>query len=97
MANFFTDNVDLQYYVDKGIDWAPLIDAVEFPRTDTNKAEMIESYREVLELLGTFSGEQIGPYADELDSQEMRVVDGEVDRPTYGEILESAQDLTSRA
>ena len=94
MANFFTDNVDLQYYVDKGIDWAPLIDAVEFPRTDTNKAEMIESYREVLELLGTFSGEQIGPYADELDSQEMRVVDGEVPiAPRMAKILESAQEL----
>ena len=94
MANFFTDNADLQYYVDKGIDWAPLIDAVEFPRTDTNKAEMIESYREVLELLGTFSGEQIGPYADELDSQEMRVVDGEVPiAPRMATILESAQEL----
>ena len=94
MANFFTDNVDLQYYVDKGIDWAPLIDAVEFPRTDTNKTEMIESYREVLELLGTFSGEQIGPYADELDSQEMRVVDGEVPiAPRMAKILESAQEL----
>ena len=94
MANFFTDNADLQYYVDKGIDWAPLIDAVEFPRTDTNKTEMIESYREVLELLGTFSGEQIGPYADELDSQEMRVVDGEVPiAPRMAKILESAQEL----
>ncbi|MEE2834400.1 MAG: acyl-CoA dehydrogenase family protein [Myxococcota bacterium] len=94
MANFFTDNADLQYYVDKGIDWAPLIDAVEFPRTDTNKTEMIESYREVLELLGTFSGEQIGPYADELDSQEMRVVDGEVPiAPRMAQILESAQEL----
>ena len=56
MANFFTDNVDLQYYVDKGIDWAQLIDAVEFPRADTNK-QMIES--PWVSILSTFSGEQI--------------------------------------
>ena len=94
MANFFTDNADLQYYVDKGIDWAPLIDAVEFPRTDTDKAEMIQSYKEVLDLLGTFSGEQVAPFAAEIDHQELKVVDGEVAiAPRMAAILEQAKEL----
>jgi alkylation response protein AidB-like acyl-CoA dehydrogenase len=94
MANFFTDNADLQYYVDKGIDWAPLIDAVEFPRTDTDKAEMIQSYKEVLDLLGTFSGDQIAPFAEEIDHQEMAVVDGEVAiAPRMASILAQAKEL----
>jgi len=94
MANFFKDNADLQYYVDKGIDWGPLIDAVEFPKTDIDKAEMIQSYKEVLDLLGTFSGDQIAPYAEELDRQEMHVVDGEVAiAPRMATILDNAQQL----
>ena len=93
MANFFTDNADLQYYVDKGIDWGPLIDAVEFPRTDTDKAEMIQSYKEVLDLLGTFSGDQVAPFAAEIDHQEMAVVDGEVAiAPRMAAILAQAKE-----
>ena len=34
MANFFTDNEDLQYYMNKGIDWGPIIETVE--RGDTS-------------------------------------------------------------
>ena len=85
MANFFTDNVDLQYYVDKGIDWAPLIDAVEFPRTDTNKTEMIESYREVLELLGTFSASRSDPTQTSSTAKRCGSWTASPDRPTYGE------------
>ena len=29
MASFFSDNADLQYYFDKGIDWAPLVELTE--------------------------------------------------------------------
>ena len=94
MANFFTDNTDLQYYVNKGIDWKPLIDAVEFPRTDTDTVEMVDSYKEVLDLLGTFAADQIAPFAEELDSQEMQVVDGEVEiAPRMAKILEKAKEL----
>ena len=94
MANFFKDNADLQYYADKGIDWGPLIDAVEFPKTDIDKTEMIQSYKEVLDLLGTFSADQIAPYAEELDRQEMHVVDGEVAiAPRMATILHKAQEL----
>ena len=30
MANFFADNPDLQYYLDRGIDWDPLVKLTEF-------------------------------------------------------------------
>jgi alkylation response protein AidB-like acyl-CoA dehydrogenase len=94
MANFFTDNPDLQYYVEKGIDWPPLIDAVEFPRKDVDYQEMVESYRDVLDLLGTFSGDQIAPFSEELDRQEMEVIDGEVEvAPRMATILKSATEL----
>ena len=30
MANFFTDNEDLQFYFDRGIDWEPLVRLTEY-------------------------------------------------------------------
>ena len=32
MSNYFTDNDDLRFYMEKGIDWAQLLDHVEFSR-----------------------------------------------------------------
>ena len=62
MANFYTDNADLQFYMNKGVDWPPLIKAAEFPNTDFDNSEMLESYKQVMELLGAFSGDQIAPF-----------------------------------
>lgn len=80
MANFFTDNEDLQYYMNKGIDWGPIIETVE--RGDTsvfaNDDEALLFYREVLETIGRFTADEVGTRAAEIDRQGCHVEDGEV-------------------
>ena len=61
--SFFTDNEDLRFYVDRGIDWAPLVDAVEMghraPGAFPSAGEAVVFYREILELVG-----EMGQFAD---------------------------------
>jgi hypothetical protein len=80
MANFFTDNQDLQYYVTKGLDWAPIIESVE--RGDTSvfadNDEALEFYREVLATVGRFTAEEVAPRAAQIDRQGCHVENGEV-------------------
>jgi alkylation response protein AidB-like acyl-CoA dehydrogenase len=98
MANFYTDNADLQFYMNKGVDWPPLIKAAEFPNTDFDNSEMLESYKQVMELLGAFSGDQIAPFTREIDQQEMHVVDGEIiTAPRMQAISDTAAELDLHA
>ncbi len=70
MGDFYRDNPELQYYVERGIDWAPLVELTEhdfqfedgFDTTD----EAVDFYRSVLEMVGEFVAEEIAPRADEL-------------------------------
>ena len=52
MSNFFKDNTDLQYYMDRGIDWDDLVRAAEYDyRSEDgfkNAEEAVEYYREIV-------------------------------------------------
>ena len=80
MANFFTDNEDLQYYLTKGIDWAPIIEAVERGDRSTfaDDEEALDFYRDVLGTVGRFTAEEVAPRSAEIDRQGCRVEDGDV-------------------
>jgi hypothetical protein len=50
MANYFTDNEDLQYYFNKGVDWEQLFKATERTASDEAPAsveEAVELYRQI--------------------------------------------------
>ncbi|MEO1272013.1 MAG: acyl-CoA dehydrogenase family protein [Myxococcota bacterium] len=85
MGNFYKDNDDLRYYIERGFDWEPLVRLTEFDYRDPegfkDPEEATAFYRDVLEMIGQFAAEEIGPYADEIDRQGMPLVDGEVDEP----------------
>ena len=84
MANFFKDNDDLQYYFDKGIDWAPLVEVTEHNFADSdgeghaNVEEAVTFYREIAEMFGEFVAEEIKPYERDIDREGVSLVDGEV-------------------
>lgn len=82
MANFFKDNPDLQYYMDKGIDWQALVDLTERGQygaeTFENVADAVSFYREVAEMMGAFVAEEIAPHVAEIDRQGMQLIDGQV-------------------
>lgn len=82
MANFFTGNEDLVYYVDRGLDWAPLVDVTEHgfrsPGGFASTEEAVGYYRDVLEMIGEFAAEEIAPYAAEIDRQGVAIEHGRV-------------------
>ncbi len=81
MANFFHDNQDLKFYVEKGIDWEPLVRATEMdfrlPGAFPSSKEALEFYREILDMVGGFVADEIAPHAAQLDREAVAHVDGE--------------------
>ncbi|MFT5434108.1 MAG: alkylation response protein AidB-like acyl-CoA dehydrogenase [Myxococcota bacterium] len=81
MANFYKDNDDLRWYVDHGIDWAPLVEMTEYLyRAEDgfkNADEAVDFYRDILDLMGDFVGEKVAPYSAEMDREGVRFEDGE--------------------
>ena len=82
MPNFFRDNADLKYYLDKGLDWTPLVELTEydFKAEDGFKdaGEAVAFYRDILDLVGDFSAEQIAPLAAAIDKKGVHMEGGEV-------------------
>jgi hypothetical protein len=85
MANYFKDNEDLQYYFDKGIDWESLVEISEYgyksPDGFTSADEAVEFYRDIAEMVGEFSAEEIAPHSAAIDRTGVKLVDGEAVLP----------------
>ncbi len=85
MANYFTDNDDLQYYFEKGIDWEPIVRFTEYDyRTQDgykNAREALEFYRDASVMVGKFVAEEIAPKAAEIDEHGVGLKDGEAVEP----------------
>ena len=85
MGNYYEDNEDLRFYVEKAIDWDPLVRITEYDYRaedafgDANEA--LEVYREVLALVGTLAAEEVEPLGRALDANPPTLVDGEVVYP----------------
>ncbi|MBI5511802.1 MAG: acyl-CoA dehydrogenase family protein [Deltaproteobacteria bacterium] len=77
MANFYSDNDDLKFYVDHYIDWPELVDLTElhFNAKDAPKdwKEAVGGYRDVLELVGQFVADEVAPRARALDAEGMHL------------------------
>jgi alkylation response protein AidB-like acyl-CoA dehydrogenase len=98
MANFFEDNDDLRFYVDKGVDWSELVALTEYewrsPGGPKDVGEAVDLYRSLLEALGSYAGDAIAPLARQLDTQKLRIEDGEVVHPAaMTEIFEGLQQM----
>lgn len=81
MANFFEDNQDLQFYMERGIDWDELVGVTEYNASgqegykDTREA--VTSYRDILSMIGEFVAEEIAPHALQIDREGVSMVGGE--------------------
>ena len=93
MANFYEDNADLRFYVERGIDWEPLIQWTEIlsppDEAYASKDEALEIYTDILNLVGEFSAERIAPAARAIDEDPPRLEDGEV---SFGEVQQGIFD-----
>lgn len=85
MSNYLTDNDDLLYYFDRGIDWEPLVRATERglvqDGSPANTAEAVQTYRDIAEMVGTFAAEEVAPKAAEIDRIGVELKDGEAVLP----------------
>lgn len=98
MDNFYLDNDDLRFYVDRGIDWEPLVELTEFGyrATDGFKdvAEALDFYRSAIELVGEFSAKEIAPHAAQIDREHPFLEDGEVRfPPVLQNIFDQVRDM----
>ncbi|MDJ0761424.1 MAG: acyl-CoA dehydrogenase family protein [Myxococcota bacterium] len=97
-GNFYTDNEDLKFYVDKYIDWEPLVELTEFdykaPDGFKDLDEALDVYRSILEMVGEFTANEIAPHAKKLDEEHPHLKDGIVHFPDVTDtIFEKINDL----
>ena len=85
MANYLADNDDLLFYLERGIDWAPIVALVEqeyaAPEGYKTAEEAVSAYRDMLEMVGSFVAEEVAPHAAAIDRQGVKLRDGEAVLP----------------
>ncbi|HHO52422.1 MAG TPA: hypothetical protein ENK18_16520 [Deltaproteobacteria bacterium] len=93
MANFYDDNEDLRFYLERGLDWDRLVRLTEHdfraPEGFSSTDEALEFYREVLELVGAFAADEIAARARELDRCRPELRGGEI---VYPEAMQGVFD-----
>ena len=99
--NFFTDNLDLQFHLDK-LDLGEIIESLEegytthaqYPAAPRNYADAKDNYRLLLTLLGEICATRIAPRADEADEEGVQFHNGQV---TYTAATQEALALLRQA
>jgi alkylation response protein AidB-like acyl-CoA dehydrogenase len=85
VANYLDDNDDLLYYLERGIDWDPIVEMVEqgykAPQAPKDLAEAVGSYRDILQMVGTLAAEEVAPRAAAIDRKGVKMADGEAVMP----------------
>jgi len=83
--DYYADNDDLRFYVERGFDWDPIVRLTEHEfrgeGAPATTAEAVASYKDILSLVGPFVAETIGARALELDRCHPKLVNGEVVYP----------------
>jgi alkylation response protein AidB-like acyl-CoA dehydrogenase len=93
MASFFTDNDDLKFYFDRGIDWAELAAACE-RGAGGDTAEAVALFRDIAALVGELAAEEVAPRAARTDREGARLEGGEaVGSAAMAEIFERLRAL----
>ncbi len=85
MASFLSDNADLQYYLESGVDWELLASLNERgyrdPEGFENGSEARAFYRDVLGTVGEFAAHEVWPHRAEIDRQAFALEQGELSIP----------------
>lgn len=98
MANYLLDNDDLLYYLDKGIDWEPIVKLTERGFEDEDGpqdlAEAVELYRDIAQMVGTLAADEIAPRAKAIEDAGVCIVDGEaMVAPELDELFDQIREL----
>jgi len=81
MGNYFTDNDDIRFYFDQGVDWASLIEVTEYgyraPDCFKDPKEALAFYRDVAESIGSLAADEVGARAAQIDREGAGMAGGE--------------------
>ena len=102
LANYHADNDDLLFYLERGVDWAPVVALVEqdyqAPGGYTSRDEAVSAYQDILQMVGTFAAEEVAPHAPAIDRKGVKMKDGEaVLPPEMDAIFAKIKDLDLHA
>jgi alkylation response protein AidB-like acyl-CoA dehydrogenase len=82
MASFLTDNEDLRFYLERGVDWDALVEVTEYgyraPGGFKTAAEAQGFYAEIATMMGELVAKELGPRAASIDREGNRLSEGEV-------------------
>lgn len=82
MGNFYTDNEDIRFYLERGIDWEPLVRAIEDDFNDPdgfqNLDEALGFYKDMFEMFGQFVADEMAPHAKSIEHDGLVCEDGGV-------------------
>jgi alkylation response protein AidB-like acyl-CoA dehydrogenase len=98
MANFYEDNQDLQFYVEKEIPWDEIVRIVEFDYKAldafSSAEEAKEFYKDIFREVGRLSAEEIAPVSQKLDEEGLEFKNGEVYAPEeFNKIFERFKEM----
>jgi 3-(methylthio)propanoyl-CoA dehydrogenase len=98
VASFLSDNPDLHYYMDPGIDWETLarLCELDFKSAEgfANAAEAKSFYGEIVRSVGEFVANHVAPYSAVIDREGVVLRNGEVEFPArLAGIFESIGEL----
>jgi hypothetical protein len=81
-TNFYLDNDDLRFYIERAFDWSEILPLYEQNYTaedgHANEAEAKEFFRDILDNVGKYVATEIAPMARTIDDQHPRLENGEV-------------------
>ena len=102
LANYLADNDDLLFYLERGVDWAPVVALVEqdyqAPGGYTSRDEAVSAYQDILQMVGSFAAEEVAPHAPAIDRKGVKMKDGEaVLPPEMDAIFAKIKDLDLHA
>lgn len=82
MASFLTDNDDLRFYLERGLDWDALVEVTEYgyrtPDGFKDPAEARKFYGEIASTMGELVAKELGPRAARIDREDNTLANGEV-------------------
>ncbi len=98
MDNYYKNNEDLRFYIERWIDWESLVRLTEWGGGEdalTSGDEAREFFGEIFGLVGEFSAREIGAHAEEIDHEKVKLNDeGEAEfGPRQDQIFSKLKEL----
>ena len=96
--NFYTDNDDLRFYIEKAVDWDMLFELVEHGTPVDDRPASVrdarDNFEDILKEIGKYVAKSIDPVVRQMESEHLTLENGEVVvSPTFAKIFKGLKKL----